>query len=433
MIIGKTNFIFHNVGQGLFYSGEVNFNKSIFQFIYDCGSQKRRLINSAVKRFRRNTRKGRINLLILSHLHVDHTSGINELLLHFKVQDVILPYFYPVERLLIALRRINMPSWYYEFLSNPVSFFMERGVERVIIIGGEKGGEEGTPPSEIPPSLPPEGEPPKIDIEKLPDDEKLKEEILRYDSNWQDYLNTQKLLVKNHNGYITVNGLWLFKFFNYKVPPQKLQAFERCINNLGIDPSNGRSIKEVIRNKGLLRILKNCYNRIASSLKRDFNNTSLVTYHGPIGKTKGRNKIYCFSFFCPLGFRRSGNYSSSLHPLRLYRCPLYPRSINDNNFGQILTGDINLNFRYDELQTHYRGYLDNIVVGQVPHHGATRNWNSTILRDTPNSKFWVISSGYRSTYGHPSLKIIKEIFSKGKTCVWVNEANFLSVRGKIKW
>ncbi len=154
IIKGEIDFIYHNVGQGLFYSGEIKLqNNTTFRFIYDCGSENTRLVNTSIRRFKQDLRDDdEIDSLIISHLHSDHVSGLNELFNNFVIKDVILPYFPPIERLLIALRRINMPLWYYEFLSDPVRYLIEKGVERVIIVGGEEGGEESTPPEEIPPS-----------------------------------------------------------------------------------------------------------------------------------------------------------------------------------------------------------------------------------------------------------------------------------------
>jgi|Deesub1362A_J573_1020465.scaffolds.fasta_scaffold00704_10 glyoxylase-like metal-dependent hydrolase (beta-lactamase superfamily II) len=182
----NTNFTFHNVGQGLFYSGEISSSQNIFRFIYDCGSFQRGLVYSAIKHFKNEIDKNNrvINLLILSHLHADHTSGLNDLFHYFKVEEVVLPYFTPIERLLIALRTVNMPGWYYKFLADPVPFLMERGVERIIIIGEREGGEEKAPPSEFPP--PGERISSGINIKKLPDDENLKRTVFENDTNWQD-------------------------------------------------------------------------------------------------------------------------------------------------------------------------------------------------------------------------------------------------------
>lgn len=296
----KQNLPNHNFGQGLFYSGEIKlsrfskFNK--FRFIYDCGSENLRLINASIRRFKQDIGDNKIDLLTISHLHSDHVSGLNELFDNFTIKEVILPYFSPMERLLIALRRINLPRWYHDFLSDPVTYLFERGVKRVIVLGEEEGGEGGVPPEELPPSPPEEDIRNKLDI-KLPEGERLKERIIR-DENWQSEISNKQLIIKNHNGYILAFRLWIFRFFNYKIPPSLLRNFEECIRSIGFTTDN-ENIKKTITTKKLLKNLKDCYKRIAIYLRNDFNNTSLVLYHGPIGRLEEKNTLLCF---CPCCF-----------------------------------------------------------------------------------------------------------------------------------
>ena len=414
-IRAHTEFIYHNVGQGLFYSGEINYHdnhdNSKFRFIYDCGSEKPRLVNTSIRRFKQDVGYNEIDLLVISHLHSDHVSGLNELFNNFGIKDVILPYFSPIERLLTAVRGVNIPLWYYEFLSDPVKYLIGKGVKRVIIVGGEEGGEGGIPPEEISPAPTKSG----LKISKLPDDEKLKRKINENEENWNKYLEDGKLLIKNHNGYALALGLWLFRFFNYKITPSGLQQLNSCVKQV----TGNRDIRNAIRNKDSLRKLKRCYHRISRQLSNDFNNTSLVLYHGPIGS----NYINAHSLnYCEYRF--------------LVRCPfLYDRGFlgEHNKFGQFLTGDIDLNTRYDDLINHYTRYLRSVMITQVPHHGAIRNWNGRIINDAPDTELWVIPAGITNRYGHPSYRLIENLyFNRGK-CIWVNEINFLIIRGEVTW
>lgn len=429
-INAKVEFIYHNVGQGLFYSGEINrlfCSRNIikFRFIYDCGSENIRLINTSIRKFRRTTNDNKIDLLIISHLHSDHVSGLDELFNNFIIKKVVLPYLFPVERLLVALRRINMPAWYYNFLSDPVEYLFERGVERIILLGGEDGGGEGISPENLSPSPPEGNNTDKPYLYKLPDDKELREKIMQHDKSWRKYIYDGKLLVKNHNGYVVVLNLWFFKFFNYKIPPSALQDFERCFRKNGLEISD-EDIKNAIRDKERLKNLKECYINLSRYLKNDFNNTSLVLYHGPVGKPKIEPGLLyyspCFCFnFCPCFFYSSA--CSSFYSYRFY----------NSIFGQLLTGDISFNMKYDELKKHYRCCIDSILMAQVPHHGAGKNWKRKILNDISNCEFWVISAGFRNRYRHPSCKVIKDICSKWKKYFWVNEKIHMVIKGKVKW
>lgn len=415
----ETKFIYHNVGQGLFYSGEIKLskpNKNIFRFVYDCGSENMQLIKRSVCMFKQDIESAEINLLIISHLHSDHVSGLDELFNNFKIKEVILPYFAPIERLLIAIRRINMPRWYYSFLSDPVKFLVDKGVERIIILGGEKSS-KGVFPDKI---FPASRKRDKLNIKKLPDDEELKSKIFKLDENWEKTFTENKLIIKNHNGYAIALGLWIFRFFNYKVPPSIFEKFKTCLDNKNFKIYNDNikiyndNIKKAIINKKILKNLKECYTNLGRYLRNDFNNTSLVLYHGPVCSPKSKSSFLCF---CSCGFYN----------------PCTGFEYINNNFGQFLTGDIDLNMSYDEIKKHYSRCFKNVLITQVPHHGAEKNWNERVIKDISNNKAWIISAGLKNRYGHPSYRVICNIYSNGKKSLWVNEINHVTIKGKVIW
>ncbi len=326
-------FKFHNVGQGLFYSGEIDLSVSTFRFIYDCGSKSRKLIQSTIKQFKRDVTDNKINLLILSHLHEDHINGLEELFLQFKISEVILPYFTPVERLLIASKRLYYPEWYYNFLSDPVKYLVEHDVKRIIFLGGNKGSEVGAPPSEIEPFSKEDISQFKIEFDKLPNDEILIEQIIKNDKNWKKYIDSRRILIKKHDYNVFSMGKWMFRFYNYKVPSKAINTFNNCLIKFGLTSID---CKHLIINQNDRKNLKECYKRISRSLNYDFNNTSLVVYHSPIGKIDVDFIISCTPSCC---FSQNINY---------YYCRYY-NDFNRNLFGQLLTGDLNLNLKYAKL------------------------------------------------------------------------------------
>lgn len=84
------NFIFHGVGQGLFYTGSIaNGN---FNFVYDCGSMGVGKIESEVKEYLSGFEK-EIDFIVISHLHKDHINGLKTLLKERRVKKIYLPYF----------------------------------------------------------------------------------------------------------------------------------------------------------------------------------------------------------------------------------------------------------------------------------------------------------------------------------------------------
>jgi len=142
---------FHSIGQGLFYSSSLHLNNSISaNIIFDCGSENIKLINREINKFNNNF----IDILIISHLHFDHISGLDHLLKNRKVNTVVLPYLFPQERILIQSLNHNKPEWYNVFLSNPYSYLNEKeNIENVIIIDGsdEENDYSENFPEEVPP------------------------------------------------------------------------------------------------------------------------------------------------------------------------------------------------------------------------------------------------------------------------------------------
>jgi len=191
----RTWFSFHNVGQGLFYSGNIG----DFRFIYDCGSTWKDHLNNVVTNYARSLPSPKIQLLVLSHLHEDHVAGLDALLNQSKISidTVILPYLSPIERLSVALAHPNLYPWFYEFCANPAEYLIERGVGTIVFLGGSEpsryGREEESFYDQKPfprEDLPPEGrsinESGKLDLSQMPIDNNLREEISTNDTQWSD-------------------------------------------------------------------------------------------------------------------------------------------------------------------------------------------------------------------------------------------------------
>ena len=74
-------FKFHNVGQGLFYTGSLM--HGTYNFVFDCGTDSKQeyltnQINDYAREFRcREGEKPNIDFVVILHLHNDHFSGLN--------------------------------------------------------------------------------------------------------------------------------------------------------------------------------------------------------------------------------------------------------------------------------------------------------------------------------------------------------------------
>lgn len=356
-----TRFEFHNAGQGLFYSGTIG----KFEFIYDCGSFRKDHLNSVLSTYKNRLTSKKVDLLILSHLHEDHVSGLYSLfhrLPKITVDNVMLPYLRPAERLLLA---VGLPEftgdWVYEFLADPVQFFIERDVKQVTYLsGGESASDEQM-------NYRSERHDEQSGFtDKLRDSTELKNYIYNNEPHLSRHLNS-RLKIKSHKGALVANSVyWEFQFFNCSISPSIMQSFLNCVRGL----SPYKPITELIVDPQERAKLRVCYNIIN---KTDFNSTSLIVLHRPL-------------------------YAGS--------------GLQPNRQVQLLTGDVNLKKHLSEMHNHFGSALSAVDLCLIPHHGSIRNWNPAILSNLSPKCMWVASTGIKNRT-QPSLKILGDIKSHG--------------------
>ena len=94
--------------------------------VYDCGELHgpMRIVN-LIKDYKKNLNNTKIDMLVASHLHLDHVSGFDELLNNTRVRYVFLPYILPIQRLILAVSASAQANQsYYDFLADPVSYIV---------------------------------------------------------------------------------------------------------------------------------------------------------------------------------------------------------------------------------------------------------------------------------------------------------------------
>jgi competence protein ComEC len=105
-----------------------------------------------------------------------------------------------------------------------------------------------------------------------------------------------------------------------------------------------------------------------------------------------------------------------------------------DKIGQLLTGDINLNFRWEDIRNHFWDLLQNdISIVQIPHHGAKRNWDVNLLNTIKDDSMWIISAGISNKYGHPHVSVVDDVVNKGRYLCWSNEINKVNIEGSVRW
>lgn len=427
---------FHSVGQGLFYSSSLHLNNNISAtIIFDCGSKDIEIIKNKIDEYEKND----IDILILSHLHYDHVSGLDYLLRNNrKVKTVILPYLFLKERLLLQFLNYNRPEWYNTFLSNPYSYLNEKGnVEKVIVIKGDS--ENNEQPENLPEEFPPLNDDninEKKIIIKLEDaSESARETIGKKEGVQFD----GKLFLKKDNGYILISNMY-FSFFNYKINNnKKIIAFNKAITRIGI--TDTKSVLALLQKDKNRKLIETSY----KILKKDLNITSLSAYQGfilPFSKRLRSIAIHSLNSFqhncvndllyCDCDGFIDGHFHGRFgknHKYKLYFdciCDLQKHCNCSKMIGTLLLGDIKLDYKMKkrkELFTHFKNLLPSVKLIQLSHHGAENGWNGDLIAKIPESCLYLATHGVTNTYHHPHKKVIIELAENSRKFISVTERN----------
>ncbi|MFW5983111.1 MAG: MBL fold metallo-hydrolase [bacterium] len=427
---------FHPIGQGLFYSSSLYLNDNIAaNVIFDCGSENIDLIKKGIKEFNSSN----IDVLIISHLHFDHISGLDFLLNNRRVNTVVLPYLIPEERILVQSLNYNKPEWYNEFLSNPYSYLNEKeNVENVIIINSsdEENDYAENFPEEIPPlndNLINENRNIQIQLENV--DEEIKKTI----GTKENLKFSKNLSLMKDKGYILISNMYL-SFFNYKIENnKKVKDFYSEIKRLKITDTKS-AISQLLNDKK-----REQFKKSYEIIRKDINITSLAAYQGftvPFHNRKhsiyirGINSVqYDFlnNIFCCNcdGFIDGHFHGRSIKGCKYkfyfdFFCDCHKHCNCSNMVGTLLLGDIKLDYKTKKRKKmfiHFKKLLPYVKLVQLSHHGAENGWNENLIKEIPKNSLFIASHRTINKYHHPHKKVIMELVENNRKFISVTEKN----------
>jgi beta-lactamase superfamily II metal-dependent hydrolase len=406
-------FTLEAVGEGLFYSGRMkNFN-----FVYDCGSQRKGAVDAAVDRYHKRIGTSTLDLLIISHLHSDHVNGLNKLLHLMKVKYIVLPYVPPIERLLIAAAAPRQEPWFYRFLTHPYRYLSKHGrIQRIVVVtSGRKrskkrqGGENDNPNVEdtqrttnFEQNLGDEFAINDESFKSMPEDREIQSQM-EVDGELPAKRRS-KVMVKQHFGYLDIGRNWMFRLFNNPISLSKFNSFVNCLKFI-VGPLRGdltvKELSNLLGDPVEIKRFAHCYKKVSS----DLNFTSLVALHSPL-----RWKA--------ISYIELERYSevTGLHNLECVMCSQPSKEI-----GHLMLGDINLKSSWGKLQQHYKKYLGNIDAVLIPHHGSRQSWHKDLLNAIPSTCRMYLSVGIENQYNHPGIDVIFDVINSGRMIRWSND------------
>lgn len=393
-------FRFHNVGQGLFYSGKiVGPDGSEFNFVYDCGALSKGTslksnIESNIEQYKKSLpdfkEKKILDLLIISHFHDDHVNGfVNLLDGNVEVRMAIIPYYTEQLRQVICLESTD-PTL-DDFNNDPVNWLLEHGVINLLLLGANDGGNNS--------NLNREGPAITMDMENISG--------LNPSGGTTDIPENSLAIYYKQGSHV----LWQFYFENLKLKaPQKVDEYITMLKSA----LKGKPLTDFIQNGVLINPLPSEVRKIFKSGSL-INRTSVMVLHGPESFISCSAQCACRCLHenytkCPINNNKANCacFVGSFFPVKCHGITF-------------LTGDI-------ELYLHSRVKLLNILgtidcphrcfVLQYPHHGAPTKALPRFV--SLNARFNVISYGTKNSYGHPSKR---GFFTLPNNLVCVHEEN----------
>lgn len=369
----RTIYQYHPVGQGCFYTGNIYIGAyRAFTFVYDCGTNSDQdylleaIDNSPIKR-RKNSK---IDVCAISHFHADHTSGIPHLLQNTRCDRLVIPYYEPIERLIIYLESGNTDDDYRRMLEDPYTYFSGDGFDigEIIVVGGGAEAQILEPGRPVAPG--PDSE---ANFRATSDFPKNR----GYADDWQDEQDNQLLFLElnRHDPKADLNKVSvksipyqmrtpLYKFIFYcrtmeggsntdarlKIELLKKQIdayYHSKLHDLKARVSEFKDLFNKVHLKEITRIYGSVFGGAAK-----LNGTSLAVYHQTTLSPEGYN-------------------ATQTHDVRF---PV--RGFTRKELGSLMTGDLDLETKekLELFQDYYQYYLPDTGCFQVMHHGSDRNW-----------------------------------------------------------
>ncbi|MBX7139763.1 MAG: MBL fold metallo-hydrolase [Chitinophagales bacterium] len=390
----EADFNFHPIGQGCFYSGLLSFEKipSLrFNFVYDCGTDSiRKYLEEEIDDYKNGLVGNDLDLLVISHFDADHVNGVSKLLDGIRCRRVIIPYYEPIERLLLSITSNKVDEDYLRFLQNPISFLSNPDrfrVDEIIIIGGppEEGEVNNLNPENTNPI---QGKSLEEFVKDIGDLKELRCQGIFYgiDDSDSTALRIRRLEPADTNftevkflakPYKVQFDIWEYFFYLKKHDNFLLiKKFTDDVNHLL--SANGLSIFDLF-DEDNVEELKKIYR---SYYGQNLNCTSLVTFHGPLFNSE--------------------NYQHHFYGYDWFWCN------KERTCGTLLTGDIDLNSKKktNALIKYFNSYLDQVCIFQIPHHGSKYNWYRKHPNGLESFCNYIINHGV-GRKSHPSPEVIE--------------------------
>ncbi|MRG48406.1 hypothetical protein GFS24_25045 [Chitinophaga sp. SYP-B3965] len=475
-------FYLHPVGQGLFYSGNVDIEPISYQkffFVFDCGSLNKANIKEEIEQYKRVNFPdgGTIDLLIISHFDADHVNHLSVLLEGMKVKKIVAPFINFEERLFLVLRLIGQKQintnnaddlTVIDNIIDPVGNlgeYLDDGGE-FILINSDPENPPFPPPSNTdnnPDRLRNEGDGINFGFERgtaLMTQERLTELKTKPGMHPKEVKDSQK-------GLVSVRDVAVMEFLFYRKDIGKDNAaffkkvYELLIKKYALEFKDPASpgmdeLVKVIKSMASATIVKELFKdalkevkgiSIAAGELMNMNTTALSLMHYNLYENfrmlTGNGECTDRRFYALEVKKMDGTLSTQVFTKLLevyyYRYDRYleqriiPNTLFTSDSFLLAAADVNAFYE------KYKHYWDAFWLFQIPHHGSNHNSNLHLLTRLHFYTRSFINYGVNKSWGgkwrHPSPPLIADLTAAGLSAglMPVNEYNGYKFAYAERW
>lgn len=371
------NFMFHPVGQGLFYTGSIK-NQN-FNFVYDCGTEsKEEYVKKSIDNYINSFKNGEpdIDFVVISHLHKDHINGLPYLAKKAHIKRIFLPYLgsdYNLISLVLQYHILDKETItkkdyeLYDFMKN--LYFKEKN----------------------------------DNIFNIDDIVFLKEQ--NDDETYKSHNNGYSLNKVEIEAEIENASYWKFILINKAGFEEDLEQLSKKIPFSYNFSKPARTIQELDRIKDIyIEVFGDKLNNTSTLLLHYPTNLELRTYYSSCDVNNLKHK-YC---------------------QKMYDCEFCVNTDNRDNTVTLLTGDAVVDkemiceinkFTSADRQSNEIGFL------QIPHHGSKPNWEALKEHHLPIVNH-LIPFGLGNIHHHPNADVIHDLITSSYTFYYINQTQF---------
>ncbi|MDE6274938.1 MAG: hypothetical protein K2M75_00140 [Clostridia bacterium] len=352
-------FKFHNVGQGLFYTGSIlgKGRDDWFNFVFDCGSTKLKAGSDAVSDYVNNLpikdEERYIDMVIISHLDSDHFNGLVELASKAKINKLYLPYL-PDDPDFIKLFLLYVI--FFEQSDDEEDFDDKRVRYKFML---------------------------KLYNVKIEDDSEFNRIKFPNEVHFEKDKKIEDIYDKN--------PYWRFELYESLFDEKIIDSLKNEVGK-SVGDLDGKSLIDFVFDKKNINTIETAYKNVFHKKK---NLTSMILVHYPVSSELVKSVCYS-AIDCKLNL--------------ISKCFLEP---NDMRYVSVLTGDAEDFEKYDGFAESVN--KKKVFCLQVPHHGSKENWkslNSKFGMKLDNGIRYVLPFGIGNSYGHPSIEVLDDLDDK---------------------